>query len=268
MRALIVTLSLGVLLASCGNDSQQAGDAPSDSNASKTVLNRDSLRKSYLAFREAQADSIPAYQVKEEGKLYPVDEAPLDTAFYVFREQLKKTVAEKNVFALLDVTAKDIKVTFGEENSFDDFVSRWGLASKQPDTLQIWALLGRLLFQGGTFSDNRTIYTAPYIFSTWPGLYDPSDYGAIAGAGVRLREKPSLNSKILKTISYDIVTILDEEREEEIGGETYPWVRVELLSGTQGYVFGKFIGNPVEYRVGFKKTAEGQWRMNVLLEGD
>ena len=71
MRALIVTLSLGVLLASCGNDSQQAGDAPSDSNASKTVLNRDSLRKSYLAFREAQADSIPTYQVKEEGKLYP-----------------------------------------------------------------------------------------------------------------------------------------------------------------------------------------------------
>ena len=268
MRALFLSLSLSLLLAGCGSGGQQPGGASAGSEAEKPAISRDSLRKLYLSFKADLTDTLPTYQVKEEGKLYPVDEALLDTAFFVFREQLKLTVAEKDVFGLLDVTAKDIKVSFGAENGFDDFVSIWGLDSKQPDTLPIWPLLGRLLEEGGTFSDNRTVFTAPYYFSTWPGQYEPFDYGAIAGAGVRLREQPSLNSRILKTISYDIVTILEEDKVEEIGGEAYPWMRVELLSGTQGYVFGKFLGNPVGYRVGFEKKEGGRWRMSSLLAGD
>ena len=267
MRALALTFSLGLLVFSCGSGGQQAGD-PDGGAPEKPAVSPDSLRRLYAEFMVARTDSMPTSQVKEEGKLYPVDEAPLDTAFFVFREQLKRTVAGKDVFGLLDVTAKDIKVGFGAEQGFDDFVGMWGLASKQPDTLRIWPLLGRLLAEGGTFSDNRSVFVAPYYFSTWPSQYEPVDYGAIAGAGVRLREKPSLNSRILKTISHDIVTILDEAQEETIGGETYPWVRVEMLSGTQGYVFGKFVGEPMGYRVGFKKKEGGQWRMSFLLAGD
>ena len=265
MRALLFTLSFGLLLSACGSDGKQSS---TEAETTTTAISRDSLRKLYQAFVTARTDSMPSYQAKEEGKLFPVDEALLDTAFFVFREQLKQTVARKDVFALLDVTAKDIKVSFGEEAGFDDFVSMWGLDSKQPDTLRIWALLGRLLSEGGTFSDGRTVFTAPYYYATWPSQYEPFDYGVIAGAGVRLRDKPNLNSRILKTISHDIVTILEESEEEEIGGEAYPWVRVELLSGLQGYVFGKFVGNPVGYRVGFKKEEGGRWRMNFLLAGD
>lgn len=268
MRALAITFSLGLLVFSCGSGGQQAGDSSAGDAPERPAVSPDSLRKLYAGFMAARTDSMPTYQVKEEGKLYPVDEAPLDTAFFVFREQLKRTVAGKDVFGLLDVTAKDIKVGFGAEAGFDDFVVMWGLDSKQPDTLRIWKLLGRLLAEGGTFSDNRAAFTAPYYFSTWPGQYDPVDYGTIAGAGVRLRESPSLNSRILKTISHDIITILEEAREEEIGGETYPWMQVELLSGTQGYVFGKFVGDPVGYRVGFEKKTGGRWRMSFLLAGD
>lgn len=265
MRALFITLSLGLLLAACGSGGDQAASAAENE---KPAISRDSLRKLYRAYLEAGTDPMPTQQVKEEGKLWPVDEAPLDTAFFVFREQLKEIVAKKEVFSLLDVTAKDIKVGFGAEEGFDDFVSMWDLDSKQADTLRIWALLGRLLVEGGTFSDNRTVFTAPYYFSTWPSQYDPVDYGVIAGAGVRLREEPSLNSRILKTVSHDIITILEEGPEEEIGGETYPWIRVELLSGTQGYVFGKFVGDPVGYRVGFEKKEGDRWRMSFLLAGD
>jgi len=265
MRALIIALSLGLLLTACGSDGQKAS---TESESAKAAISPDSLRQLYAAFKVARADSLPTYQVKEEGKLYPVDEAPLDTGFFVFREQLKQTVAQKDVFALLDVTAKDIKVSFGEENGLDDFVSIWGLSSKQPDTLAIWPLLSRLLEGGGTFSGKRTAFTAPYFFTTWPSQYEAYDYGAILGAGVRLRERPSLNSKILKTISYDIVIILNEGRKEEIDGEAFPWVQVEMLSGIQGYVFGKFIGDPVGYRVGFEKKEGGHWRMSFLLAGD
>lgn len=265
MRALFLIPALGLLLAACGRGGEQAA---TETETEKPAVSRDSLRKLYVAFMEARTDSMPTQQVKEEGKLWPVDEAPLDTAFFVFREQLKETVAKKEVFGLLDVTDKDIKVGFGAEQGMDDFVSAWGLTSKQPDTLQVWALLARLLAEGGTFSNNRTVFTAPYYFSTWPSQYDAVDYGVIAGAGVRLREGPGLNTRILKTISHDIVTILEEGPEEEIGGERYPWVRVEMLSGLQGYVFGKFVGTPLGYRVGFEKKGEGQWRMSFLLAGD
>lgn len=268
MRTYLAALfAAALLLAGCGNDSSQQ-DSDNAETTTQPTLSRDSMRILYRQFLAERTDSMKTYQPKGEGHLYPVDEAPLDTGFYVFREQLRRAIERKEVFALLDATAKDISVSFGEESGFDDFVSLWGLDSKQPDTLRIWALLGRLLSEGGTFSDNRTAFTAPYYFSTWPSQYEPFDYGAICGAGVRLRDKPSLNSRILKTISYDIVTILEESQEEEIGGETYPWVRVELLSGTQGYVFGKFVGDPVGYRVGFEKKEGDRWRMSFLLAGD
>ena len=261
----VLFLSLGLLLAACGSGGQKAGG---DAEITEAAISPDSLRTLYTTFKAALAEPMPTYQGKEEGRLHPVDEAPLDTAFFVFREQLRQTVAHRDVFGLLEAAAKDIELGFGAENGFDDFVGIWGLDSRQPDTLAIWPLLGRLLEGGGVFSDNRTVFTAPYFFATWPARYDPIDYGVIAGAGVRLREKPSLNSRILKTISYDIVTILEETQEEEIGGETFPWVQVELLSGTQGYVFGKFIGDPAGYRAGFRKTEDGRWRMSFLLAGD
>ena len=35
------------------------------------------------------------------GKLYPVDQAPKDTAFFIFREQLKEAIRKKETFQLL-----------------------------------------------------------------------------------------------------------------------------------------------------------------------
>ncbi len=267
MRAFLFILAIGLLMASCGRNSEQQ-KAEGEASTSRARLSGDSLRLLYAAFLAARTDSMPTSQPKAEGRLYPVDEAPLDTSFYVFREQLRQAIERKDVFYLLDVAAKDISVTFGEESGFADFISIWGLDSKQPDTLEIWQVLGRILAGGGAFADGRKAFSAPYIYATWSEQYDAFDYGAITGSGVRLRAQPSLSSRIEKTVSYDIVLVLKEEHIEEIDGERYPWVQVETLDGTQGYVYGKFISYPVGYRAGFRRAANGEWFMMFFVSGD
>lgn len=267
MRAYLFITILAVvpLLSSCGGSGQ---DSSETETADKPALSRDSMRLLYQQFYAARTDSMPAYQPRGEGHLYPVDEAPLDTVFYVFREQLRRAVHNRDVFALLDATAKDISISFGEENGFAKFVNTWSLDSKQPDTLEVWGILEQILDGGGTFTDGRKNFEAPYVASTWPEKYDAFDYGAITGAGVRLRAQPNLNSRILETISHNIVLVLSEDQNQEIDGESYPWIQVETLGGVQGYVWGKFIGYPVGYRAGFRRQDNDEWRMAYLVTGD
>lgn len=266
MKVFIHTLGL-LLLLSCGNNGADTSQSETEANASVTALDRDTLRSLYQQYYAALEDSLPLQQIREEGKLYPVDEAPRDTAFFVFREQLKATLAQRDVFGLLDVVDKNIKVSFGGEEGVADFVTTWDLDSKAPDSLRIWKLLSHVLAQGGTFSKGGKAFYAPYVHSTWPDAYDSYTYGVVAGSGVRMREGQSLNSRILKTVSYDIIKVLEEGKAAEIGGEVYPWIKVEHLDGTQGYIYGKFVGQPIGYRAGFEKGEKG-WRMVFFVAGD
>ncbi len=268
-RTLFLLFLIGFFTLSCGGNGQEVDATENGEKVAKSQqLSRDTLRQLYQQLMAARTDSMPTYQHKEEGKLYPVDEAPLDTGFFVFRERLLNALDRHDVFYLLDVTSKDIKAGFGAENGLADFVSMWQLDSKQPDTLQIWGLLSRVLSEGGTFSDGRQAFQAPYYHSTWPSQYDPYEYATVSGAGVRFREAANLNSRILKTISHDIVKYLEEGPRQEIGGETHPWIKVEMLDGNQGYVYGKFIGRPIGFRAGFERRKEDTWQMVFFLAGD
>ena len=262
-----VVLPFFIIIAACSGDAAQDGVTNEGEISPTASINTDSIRDLYLQYYAALEDTFPKQQHVEKGKLYPVDEAPLDTAFFVFRESLKKVIAEKDVFGLLDVVDKDIKVSFGGENGLADFVTIWNLDTKQPDSLEIWKALESVLSQGGVFKNGRKAFYAPYYYATWPSEYEAYDYGVIAGSGVRMRETPSLNSRIVKTVSHNIVTILEEKEPQEIGGEVHPWVKVEGLDGTQGYVYGKFVGYPISFRAGFESKPEG-WRMVFFVAGD
>ena len=262
-----VVLPFFIIITACGGDVAQDGKTNEGGIPPTASINTDSIRDLYLQYYTGLEDIFPKQQHVEKGKLYPVDEAPLDTVFFVFRESLKKVVAEKDVFGLLDVVDKDIKASFGGENGLADFVTIWNLDTKQPDSLEIWSVLESVLSQGGVFKNGKKAFYAPYYYATWPDAYEVYDYGVITGSGVRMRETPSLNSRIVKTVSYNIVTILEEGERQEIGGEVYPWIKVDGLDGTQGYVYGKFIGYPIGFRVGFERKPEG-WRMVFFVAGD
>ncbi len=272
MRSKIPRCSSSLLLAfcllmSCGQPETTAEQPVSDTVQIDRPERLDSLYNYYYTQLE---DTLPLRQVREAGKLYPVDEAPKDTAFFIFREQLRTALRNRDVIELLDRISADIKISFGSEQGRANFITLWGLGTEQQNqNSELWTLLERVLDQGGVFTENGRRFTAPYYFPTWPDAYDPFEHAAITGEGVRLRSEPSTDSQILKTVSYDIVQMrtygVDEAR---IGGETHPWHRIALLDGTEGYVFGKYAQQAIGYRAGFERQPTGMWMMTFFLAGD
>jgi hypothetical protein len=248
------------LLTACDSGSTNSESATTE--AAKPTLSPDSLRQLYQAYQALQVDPMPTQQRLEQGKLYPVDEAPLDTAFFVFRQQLLDKIDEKDVFGLLDAVAEDVEVDGAKTQGMAGFVSHFQLDSKTPDTLAIWDVLGRTLREGGAFSDKGKRFEAPYYIATWPASeYPPEQYVTITGTGVRMRNSPGLNGQILTTLSYNpIVKLVSYEAEEEIGGALHPWVQIALENGTKGYVFGQFVGSPLGPKLTFARTAN-RWQL-------
>lgn len=261
----LLSILVVILGTSCGTD--QASEE--QTTVATPRISPDSLRQLYSSLQALDTDTLPLVQIKEQDKLYPVDEAPLDTAFYVFRQQLLQAVRQHDVFALLDAVAKDIQVSGATEPGVAGLVSHYGLTTEAADTLPIWPILKDMLELGGTFSPDQSVFTTPYYAATWPDRYSREDYAAIAGSGVRIRDAPNLNSTIVKTVSYDLVKFLKPtDKTQEIGGERHPWVEIELSGGQTGFVYGKFIGRPNDYRARFEQTGPQQWVMTQFLNGD
>ena len=264
---MVFLFSIISLLLSCGGPKSE-GEEKQTNTTSKTRISKDSLRKLYVQYADKIPKPLPEQKKMEKGKLYPVDEAPKDTAFFVFREQLREVIKNKDVFGLLDAVNKDIKCSLDGNNGLSGFVGMWHLDATQVDTLQIWHVLASVLSKGGAFSQGGKYFSAPYVNALWPDDYDAIDYGVVTGSGVRMRSAPSTNSSIVKTVSYNIVMILDVGVEEEINGEQHPWVQIELLDGRQGYIYGKFVGSPTDYRAGFAYDQYEGWNMDVFLAGE
>ena len=273
MRKLSLALLLPGLLwcLSCretaSNDQQ---NKPATTSIPKEGSARDSVRQRYIELMENRANAFPIQQVIESGKVNPVDQAPLDTAFFLFREDLRKAIAEKDLFFLLDHIDKNIKNGFGGENGAENFVTAWNLDDPTKiENSRVWGILKRIIDYGGVFGTSNNEFYAPYFCFAIPEEVDPYESGVVLGQGVRLRSGPSLDFRIAGVVSYEILNVLDDNAPEQtIGGETHPWYKIATSDGTEGFVFGKFIGRPIDYRAGFQRSAEGIWRMTFLVAGD
>ncbi len=262
-----------LLLALAGSWLSCSGNGASPDAGAETAApaapDPDSLRQAYEDLMAQREDPMPTASIREAGKLYPVDEAPLDTSFFVFRENLRRAVAERNIFAVMESVDENIKASFGAEEGLADFVRIWGLESEEKtQQSELWSVLSKVLEGGGTFQQGRRQFTAPYVFSTWPEQYDAFTHAAITGAGVRLRSAPSLNSRTLTQVSHDIVELLGKTPgTETVNGITAPWAHVRTLDGTEGYVWGGFVASPIDFRAIFREE-DGRWKMAVLVAGD
>ncbi|MCB0638115.1 MAG: SH3 domain-containing protein [Lewinella sp.] len=271
MRTCLALITLILLGTSCGTDtSPEAGSEPLPAVAS--VQQRDSLREAYLTYYAQMPDTFPQRCRPEAGRLNPADEAPRDTAFFVFREYMREVVAERDIFKLLPLIDQDIKIGFGAENGLADFIRMWDLTEPEKVTQsRIWTTLEDILGLGGAFSNggNGRYFEAPYLGPCWPDDVDPFEYGAITGAGVRLRSAPSLQSQIVKVMSYDIVAYLETTSVEmALNGRNRPWIKVKTLDGLEGYVYGQFYRSSTDFRAAFSPDGAGNWRMVTLLAGD
>ena len=266
MRKLLI-FHLLLLCFSCNNSPNNIQEVEQATFDKK--ISADSIKLLFNYYLGAREDFFPSSQIYEFGKLNPVDQAVIDTSFFIFREKLLEAVQKKDIFFLLDHTNEHIFCSFDGSNTLEEFVELWDLASEESATQsKLWVELEKVLRLGGTFDKADQTFSANYIFSTFPEQYDPYDYAAIVGSGVRLRSAPNLQSKIIKTVSYNIVKVLDwDGPEEKIGGEVYNWAKIALLDDTEAYVYGKYLISPIDYRAGFKQKS-GKWEMTFFVAGD
>ena len=267
MKKFITCGLMALLLWACGQGESTEEEPKVET---RVQLNMDSIRKVYTDLIQLRLEALPLRQVAEKGKLNPVDEAPIDTLFFVFRENLRQLIKDKNVFGLLEAVDEQIMNGFGDNNGFAAFVTQWELDKpEKASESKIWGILEEILALGGSFASQGRSFEANYISSTWPDIYAAAEHAAIAGSGVRFRSAPTLQSKTIASISYDVVKVLEyTEKVETIGGETHPWVKIELLDGREGFVYGKFLRSPIGYRASFSPNQKGVWQMDSLVTGD
>ncbi len=270
----------------CGNPAGQSATEKAQAEAAAAKAKLDSLERvlaqqtttsegtqtsdnNTTATTSTEEGGFPTSQTIEQGKLNPIDEGQTDASFKAFRTQLIKAVNKKDVDHLMSVVTNEIKISFGVAQGKENFRKMWQLDSIPKKTM-LWQELRNVLQLGGTFEgENRNVFSAPYVFSTFSQGYDAHEYGAIVGEGVRVRNAPKRNGKIVRSASYDIVRLIYEKDLpiERIGGEKHPWVKVQFSDDTEGYVYGKYVRGQVDYRAFFEKI-DDKWMMNAFLKGD
>jgi len=205
---------------------------------------------------------VPSPAAAQVAKLYPSDEAPRDPVLFLARADLLLAIAERDTAALLAAVSPKIKNSFGGDGGIDEFRRTWRLDS--PDS-PVWSTLGGVLSLGGGFFSEST-FIAPYVFSEFPKSLDGFEHLAVVGRGVRVRERPDLQSRVVATLTFDVV-VRDRSRPEAEDATGQTWVPVRLRGSGQGYVAAEYLRSPIGYRAGLVREA-GEWRLAFFVAGD
>lgn len=216
-----------------------------------------------FAFFNTSATAQPS----KERYVKPIDEAKKDQSLYVFRERLIKAVRQRDTKYLISVMDPKIKLSFGGDGGIADFKRIW---KPDSDETQLWNELADVLYNGGKYSrtGKTASFSAPFIFDGFPSDLDVFNYQVVMTKSLRLRARPDPESKLLGTLSYNVVkvdfdkSIPDPKRENE-----YTWYKIETLGGKSGFVNASSVRSPIDYRAIFEKV-HGRWKMTAFIAGD
>lgn len=218
---------------------------------------------------------LAAAMSAQEIYIKPVDEAAKDPSLVEFRDKLIDAAERKDTKYVISVMDPKIHLSFGGHEGIADFKQMW-----QPDTKGslFWNELLAVLKNGGAFGEdtdegNKTFY-APYTFTSFPDYPEMDIFrdGAIIGKDVNLRDKPSLNAKVIGSLSYNVVMIdhqgsVMKKKTPGIEMDTYEWYKIETLGGKKGFVHADYVRGHVDYRIGLEKQ-NGKWKITMFIAGD
>jgi hypothetical protein len=125
------------------------------------------------------------------------------------------------------------------------------------------------LYLGGAFvkrGQGPTEFCAPYVYYKWPEDASAAADAAVIAKEVLMKSAPSARSETKKTLSYDLVNVLDWEVADDDKGNRQKWVRIQVNKDS-GYVPEEQIRSPYEHRACFVKSAAG-WRMTSFELGE
>jgi hypothetical protein len=201
----------------------------------------------------------------QEMKLLPSDEAKDDLSWSRFKASLLAASQRHDQKWLLRVVDPRIRNTSGT-SGVTEFKKVWELdASDSP----LWVELPKILFLGGAFvkrDKGRTEYCAPYVYYKWPDNAPAYASGAITAKDVLLKARASAAAETVRTLSYELVNVLNWEVADENPETKQLWVMINTAGG-RGYVPAEQIRSPLEHRACFIKSAQG-WRLTAIEAGE
>jgi len=204
----------------------------------------------------------------QERFVRPVDEAKLDPSFFSFRTKLIEAAESHDAKFILGILDPKIELSFGGDSGIQDFKKIWGI--EKPGS-KFWEEFLPVIKNGGSFFRNgqrRTnTFFAPYTFNSFPEDLDSFEHSVIFGSNVNLRERPDSSSKVIATLSYNIVKMENDENATSAGTDLPEWYLVKTLGGLRGYVKADYVRSPIAYRAGFEKK-RGVWKMIAFISGD
>jgi hypothetical protein len=207
-------------------------------------------RPGSLSFCGARSFALPQHGPR----LPPRDEAASRPDFLAFRDQLLAAVAKKDTRRILRMANPRVMISLGRT---DGVAALEGLIANP--TQDFWGDFGRTLAMGGTFDDQGR-FSAPYVYSTWPGGFDVGDCMAVIAHGVPLRDKPAETGRTLAGLDYDIVELVGQY------DDFSTWQQVRLATGRTGFVESKFLRSSTSYHARFALSG-GAWHLEQFVFG-
>src|SRR5262245_24465653 len=211
-----------------------------------------------------------ALSVQSPAKLFPVDEAPNDTALENTRSALLEAVRVRNASAFMSMVSQDVSKNGMDVGGWEALNRTLGRPLEGSGVLREWDRVATALALGGAFTTTRgrkfgrREFCAPYVYAAFPKnvpdhLNGETRPWVIVKKEVQVRERPG-GGTVTATLSYDLVRA---DGPELRGPDGELWQEVEVDEKVLGFVPSVAIRNPEGYHVCLANEG-GRWMVSTL----
>lgn len=207
------------------------------------------------------------------GKILPADESKTDSSFYSFYLNVQRIAQKHDIEGLKPLLAKRLRIE--AEGPIIEVSRKRFLAHHQESYYQeIWEILDRMFrIGGGQFvyigkgKNKEAAFYAPYIAPDllsrkYKFLYeDIGAYSIIIADSVKVYEAQSVNSRIIRILSYDIVK--NSGYPEAYYGSD-EWIAIELKDKKIGYIQKEYSENAFTVQCKFSREG-GLWKLADIV---
>lgn len=180
----------------------------------------------------------------------PKDESSKDKPLTAFLTKLKDVLKRKDRDGLLALLAPEIDAGLRTMVGPNAFFTAWGLSDPNSS---VYGVLSQILSMPGVMVGEQ--YCAPYVSAQFPSDLDRSKHQVVLNPNVKVHEANTTTSKVVATLSYEIVQVLERGPE---------WTKVRTQAGIDGYIPIAYLYSPAGYRACLGKNAEGMWQVQSL----
>jgi hypothetical protein len=191
-----------------------------------------------------------------------VDEAAKDPSWQAFRKRLLGAVEKRDRQYLLSILDPNVRNQSEKTRGVAEFRKQWELDSADSP---LWRELRNALHLGSAYlkrDQGPVELCAPYVLAKWPPEVEPFGHGVLVARETLVQAEPTMESRVLATLAYDIVPVIDWEVPDRTAGVKQTWVRIRHRDG-EGYVPEEQIRSPVEQAACFVRGPKG-WRMTAF----